>query len=120
MVGCIRDVSDVFYRKADKHLNTSYKLDDVEKQLKGPAVAPDSLLYDFVKLIGVSPDDFVAAVRSGSLPKQESLRRRINRLVNDKINAPFAIFIRPRPLLWIWGSIRELYLLLLHPKMEKP
>lgn len=81
-----------FYRKADKHLNTSYKLDDVEKQLKGPAVAPDSLLYDFVKLIGVSPDDFVAAVRSGSLPKQESLRRRINRLVNDKINAPFRNF----------------------------
>ena len=81
-----------FYRKADKHLNTSYKLDDVEKQLKGPAVAPDSLLYDFVKLIGVSPDDFVVAVRSGSLPKQESLRRRINRLVNDKINAPFRNF----------------------------
>ncbi|MEQ2519373.1 AAA family ATPase [Ruthenibacterium sp. CLA-JM-H11] len=81
-----------FYRKSDKHLNTSYKLDDVEKQLKGPAVAPDSLLYDFVKLIGVSPDDFVAAVRSGSLPKQESLRRRINRLVNDKINTPFRNF----------------------------
>lgn len=48
-----------FYRKADKHLNTSYKLEDVEKQLKGPAVAPDSLLYDFVKLIGISPNDFV-------------------------------------------------------------
>ena len=81
-----------FYRKADKHLNTSYKLDDVEKELKGPAVAPNSLLYDFVKLIGVSPDDFITAVRSGSLPKQETLRRRINRLVNDKINTPFHDF----------------------------
>ena len=81
-----------FYRKADKHLNTSYKLEDVEKQLKGPAVAPDSLLYDFVKLIGISPNDFVTAVRSGSLPSQESLRRRINRLVNDKINTPFRNF----------------------------
>lgn len=81
-----------FYRKADKHLNTSYKLEDVEKELKGPAVAPNSLLYDFVKLIGVSAEDFVTAVRSGSLPKQETLRRRINRLVNDKINTPFHDF----------------------------
>lgn len=81
-----------FYRKADKHLNTSYKLEDVEKQLKGPAVAPDSLLYDFVKLIGISPNDFVKAVRSGSSPSQESLRRRINRLVNDIINTPFRNF----------------------------
>ena len=32
------------------------------------------------------------AVRSGSLPSQESLRRRINRLVNDKINTPFRNF----------------------------
>lgn len=71
-----------FYRKADKHLNTSYKLEDVEKQLKGPAVAPDSLLYDFVKLIGISPNDFVTAVRSGSLPSQESLRRRILSLIH--------------------------------------
>lgn len=81
-----------FYRKADKHLNTSYKLEDVEKELKGPTVAPNSLLYDFVKLIGVTPDDFIAAARSGSSAKQESLRRRINRLVNEKINTPFYYF----------------------------
>ncbi len=81
-----------FYRKADKHLNTSYKLEDVEKELKSPAVAPNSLLYDFVKLIGVSPEDFITAVRSGSSPKQETLRRRINKLVNDKINTPFHSF----------------------------
>lgn len=100
VLGSARDAwSDVsglfpvfFYRKADKHLNTSYKLDDVEKELKGPAVAPYSLLYDFVKLIGVSPDDFVTAVRSGSSPKQETLRRRINRLINNKINTPFHDF----------------------------
>lgn len=81
-----------FYRKADKHLNTSYKLEDVEKELKGPAVAPNSLLYDFVKLIGIPPEDFITAVRSGSSPKQETLRRRINRLVDDKINTPFHSF----------------------------
>ncbi len=81
-----------FYRKADKHLNTSYKLEDVEKELKGPSIAPNSLLYDFVKLIGIPSEDFITAVRSGSSPKQETLRRRINRLVNDKINAPFHSF----------------------------
>lgn len=99
-LGCARDVwftiscmfPVFFYRKADKHLNTSYKLEDVEKELKGPAVAPNSLLYDFVKLIGVPSEDFITAVRSGSSPKQETLRRRINRLINDKINTPFHDF----------------------------
>lgn len=81
-----------FYRKADKHLNTSYKLEDVEKELKGPSIAPNSLLYDFVKLIGIPSEDFITAVRSGSSPKQETLRRRINKLVNDKINTPFHSF----------------------------
>ena len=81
-----------FYRKADKHLNTSYKLEDIEKELKGPAVAPNSLLYDFVKLIGVTPEDFITAARSGSSAKQESLRRRINKLVAEKINTPFHDF----------------------------
>lgn len=81
-----------FYRKADKHLNTSYKLEDVEKELKGPSIAPNSLLYDFVKLIGIPSEDFIMAVRSGSSPKQETLRRRINKLVNDKINTPFHCF----------------------------
>lgn len=81
-----------FYRKSDKHLNTLYKLEDVEKELKGSAVSPNSLLYDFVKLIGVSTEDFITAARSGTSPKQESLRRKINKLVEGKINTPFHDF----------------------------
>lgn len=81
-----------YYRKSHRHLNTSYRIDDVEKELKNPASFPNSLLHDFVKLIGISPEDFAVAVRSGSLPRQETLRRRINRLVNDKINMPFRKF----------------------------
>lgn len=81
-----------FYRKADKHLNSTYRLEDVEKQIKDPAAAPNSLLYDFVKLIGVSTEDFVLAVRAGSAPKQETLRRKINRLIDEKINKPFHDF----------------------------
>lgn len=78
-----------FYRKSDKHLNTLYKLENVEKELKASTVAPNSLLYDFVKLLGISVEDFVLAVRTGNIPKQESLRRKINRLVEEKINRPF-------------------------------
>lgn len=82
-----------FYRKADKHLSTSYKLEDVEKELRGgPTVAPNSLLYDFVKLIEIPFEDFITAARSGSSSKQVSLRRKINRLVNGKINIPFHSF----------------------------
>lgn len=81
-----------FYRKADKHLNSTYRLEDVEKQIKDSTVAPNSLLYDFVKLIGVPKEDFVLAVRAGSAPKQETLRRKINRLIDEKINKPFRDF----------------------------
>ena len=82
----------LFYRKTDKHLKTSYKLEDIEKELKNAGAAPNSLLYDFVKLIGVSSDDFLLAARSGILPKQESLRKKINRMVDEKINRPFNDF----------------------------
>lgn len=81
-----------FYRKIDKHLNTSYKIDDIEKEIKNPTVSPNSLLYNFVKLIGIAADDFILAARSGSSPKQESLRRKINRLIEEKVNKPFYEF----------------------------
>lgn len=81
-----------FYRKADKHLNTSYKLEDVEKEMKSSTAAPNSMLSDFVKLIGIPQEDFLLASRSGSTARQESLRRRINKLVEEKINKPFRDF----------------------------
>lgn len=81
-----------FYRKSDKHLNAQYKIEEVEKELKGPTAAPNSLLYNFVKLIGVSLEEFTEAVRPGSIATQESLRRRINRLVDKKINDSFSEF----------------------------
>lgn len=81
----------LFYRKADKHLNAQYKIEDVKRELKDPA-APNSLLYNIVKLIGVSSEEFIEAVQSGFVVTQESLRRRINRLVDKKINVPFSEF----------------------------
>ena len=83
-----------FYRKADKQLKSTYKLDEIEKELSNPLTAPNSLLFDFVKLIGISTDDFLLAARSGVSGKQETLRRRINKLVDTKINSTFADFYR--------------------------
>lgn len=81
-----------FYRKADKHLKTLYKYEDIEKELKTPTAYPNSLLSDFVRAIGVSNDDFLLAARGGTASQQESVRRRINKAVRDKINTPFNQF----------------------------
>lgn len=81
-----------FFRSADKHLNTSYKLEEIDKELKKPLSVSNSLLYDLVKLIGVSPEEFLLAAQSGTKPVQETARQRINRLVNQKINREFHDF----------------------------
>ena len=81
-----------FYRKADKHLRTLYKYEEIEKELKSPTAYPNSLLSDFVRAIGISNEDFLLAARSGSTSQQESARRRINKAVREKINNPFNQF----------------------------
>lgn len=81
-----------FYRASDKHLNTTYKAEDAEKELKDRTVNPNSLMRELVKVLGVAPDEFVSAVRSGQSAIQLSTRRRINRLVADKITKPFQEF----------------------------
>ena len=83
---------DVFYRKADKHLNALYKSEDIEKELKNINTNPNSALRELVKVIGVPADDFIAASRPGNLPLQISLRRKINKLINEKINNKFNEF----------------------------
>lgn len=83
-----------FYRKMDKHLNTRYKFEDISKELKNPNIVPNSLLYDFVKLIGMSTDEFIKAANTGSSAEQETLRKKINRLVDNKINKPFYDFYK--------------------------
>ena len=88
-----------FYRKVDKHLNTVYKYADIEKELSTPTSYPNSLLSNLLKAIGTTPDDFLLAARSGSTAPQESMRRKINRLVNDKINIPFNDFYQTEEIL---------------------
>lgn len=81
-----------FYRKSDKHLSTTYKFDDIDKELKNPSSYPNSLLSNLVKVIGITNEEFLLASRSGITPNQENIRRKINRLINDRINKKFNEF----------------------------
>lgn len=81
-----------FYRRSDKHLNAIYKLEDVDKELKSATANPASLLYSFVELIEVPVDDFLTAVKSSTESRAETLRMRIQRKVEEKINQPFHDF----------------------------
>ncbi len=83
-----------YYRKSDRHLKTTYKLDEVEKELENPSTAPNSLLPDFIKILGISAEDFKSAIRSGTSGPQETMRRKINRIVENNINQPFKEFYR--------------------------
>lgn len=81
-----------FYRNGDKHLNTNYRYEDIEKELNNPNSAPYSLLSDLVDAIDVPYEDFLFASRSGTASPQVSIRKRINRIVDEKINKNFNKF----------------------------
>ena len=81
-----------FYRKADKHLSSIYKFEDIEKEIKTPNNYPNSLLSDFVKALGISNEDFLLAAKAGTASTQETIRSRIRRTVDAKINRPFNDF----------------------------
>lgn len=81
-----------FYRRSSKHLDTSYKYEEIEKELKNPNTNPNSLLCDFLRLIDVSDEDFLYAARPGSRGPQLTAQRKINRKISEKINKKFCAF----------------------------
>lgn len=81
-----------FIRKAGKHLKTTYKYDDIEKELANPQQFSTSLLADFVNVIEVPKEDFLDASRQGSTSQQISKRDRIRRQIDRNINKPFSSF----------------------------
>ena len=90
---------NIFYRNTDKVLKTIYKLDEVQKELQNPNAYPNSLLSDFVGLIGIPKDDFIIAVQSSSNAGQKtSIRKRINRNVDKIINDEFKSFYSTEPI----------------------
>lgn len=81
-----------FFRSSDRHLNHRYKYEDIEKELLGTTAYPNSLLKNLVRVIGISVGDFLTASKTGVDSKQESLRRKISQLINQKINDGFKQF----------------------------
>ena len=81
-----------FYRKADKHLKNTYKFEDVQKELSNPNTNPNSLLSDYVRLIGISKEDFLLATQNGSTPQRITARDKIDRLTDRIINKEFCEF----------------------------
>lgn len=81
-----------FYRKTNKHLNNTYKLDDIKKEFSSPTNNPNSLLSDYVRLIEISNEDFILATQNGSTPQQITARSKIERLTEFKINKKFRQF----------------------------
>ena len=100
----ITKIPSVFYRKADKHLNASYKIDEIEKELGNTAVNPNSLLRELVKVIGIPTSDFIVASRSGNSSTQVSLRRKINKLIDEHINKKFKDFYQTEEISLLFDS----------------
>ncbi len=81
-----------YFRDSGKNLKTVYKLEDVQKELADGAKGQSSLLYDFVRLIMVSQEDFILAVQNGNDGRQTSIRSKIKRQIDKYINSEFRAF----------------------------
>ena len=80
----------IFYRNTNKVLNSSYKSEEIQKELKG--TVNNSLLKELVEIIGYDKDKFIYASQSGIESKQLTYREQIKKLINNKINIKFQEF----------------------------
>lgn len=70
-----------------------YTSENIKKELNGQ-IGQNSLLREFVKLVGVSVDDFLIAADVGVNGNQVALRRRIQQAVDCNINQKFHDFYK--------------------------
>ena len=85
-------IPTIFYRNSNKILKASYTLDEVQKELDNPNSYPNSLLYELVHIIGIQKSDFIKAVQTGNAGSKMTLRDRIVRAIDSKINVEFQKF----------------------------
>ena len=81
-----------FYRDSNKVLRSHYTVDEIQKELANPTAFPNSLLSNFVKIIGFSKEDFLNAVTVGNNGFKLSLRNDITEAIETKINSEFEKF----------------------------
>jgi predicted ATPase len=81
-----------FFRLNDRVLYPTYSYEELSKELASPESYPNSLLPSLLKIIGIEKNDLLLAVQSGSSGVQVSLRSKIDRFINEKINVNFKKF----------------------------
>ena len=87
-----------FYRDDRKVLKTQYQFDEIKKELNNPGLYPQSLLSDFLRLIGVDSKTFLEAVPAGVSGSKTSIRHMIQRQIKKKINDEFAKIYTVEPI----------------------
>ena len=90
----LRDQELTNYKSLVAEFKNTTNLNEVEKELKPTTANAAGLLFDLVSMLGVSADEFINAVKTGALPQQVSSRKKINRLINEKVNQPFKDFYK--------------------------
>ena len=93
-----KSIPKIFHRRDNKILKQEYVFDDVKKELGGVAGYSNSLLSDFVKLIGINKSDFILAAQGGITSQQISARSKIKRKLNNTINKEFSDFYSTEPI----------------------
>lgn len=81
-----------FYRNSNKVLKSTYKYDEVQKELTNLNASTNTLLPDLVSVLGVAPNDFINAVQAGNSGPKISIRDKIKRAIKTKINDEFKNF----------------------------
>lgn len=87
-----------FYRNDRKVLKTQYHFEEIKKELNNPGLYPQSLLSDFLRLIGVDSKTLLEAVSAGVSGSKTSIRHMIQRQIKKKINDEFAQFYTVEPI----------------------
>ena len=93
-----KSIPKVFHRRDNKILKQEYASDDVKKELEGASGYTNSLLSDFVRLIGINNNEFIIAAQSGRSAQQISIRSKIKRQLDNSINKEFSDFYSTEPI----------------------
>lgn len=80
----------IFYTDINKTLKDVYNYDDAKRELT--TSTSNSLLFDIVKLLDISAEDFLQAIKNGHDGNKIAIRNKIKRKLNKIINTDFKQF----------------------------
>ena len=80
----------IFYTDINKTLKDVYNYDDAKRELT--TSTSNSLLFDIVKLLDISVEDFLQAIKNGHDGNKIAIRNKIKKKLNKIINTDFKQF----------------------------